>query len=65
MHDSGRHTTQQIRLGLIDSKRVFFPRHRLSWVEWVIIASKVEELAKFGVVELTTGSYAVATVLLV
>ena len=34
-------------------------------VEWDIIDSKVEELAKFGLVEPATGSYAAATVLTV
>ena len=48
---------------MIDSKPVFFPRHRLSRVEWDIIDIKVEELAKFGLVEPASGSYAAATVL--
>ena len=65
MHDLGWHTTHQMRLDLIDSKPVFCQRHGLSWVEWDIIASKVKELAKFGLVEPVTGNYAAATVLLV
>ena len=63
MHDLGRHTTYPMRLDLIVSKQVFFPRHRLSQVEWDIMDSKVEEFAKFGLVEPDTGSYAAATVL--
>ena len=49
-----------MRLDVIDKKPLFFPRHRLSRVD--IIDSKVEELAKFGLVEPATGSYAAATV---
>ena len=52
-----------MRLDLIDNQPIFCPRHRLSRVEWDIIDSKVEELAKFGLVEPATGSYAAATVL--
>ena len=65
MHDLGRHTTHQMRLDLTDSKLVFCPRHRLSRVEWDFIDSKVEELAKSGLVEPATSRYAAATVLLV
>ena len=39
-----------MRLDLIDNKPVVSPRHRMSRVEWDIIDSKVEELAKFGLV---------------
>ena len=63
MHDLGRHTTHQMQLDLTDSKPVFYPRHWLSRVEWDIIDIKVEELAKFGLFEPATGSYAAATVL--
>ena len=63
MHDLGRHTTHQMRLDLIDSKLVFCLRHRLSQVEWDIIDSKVEELAKFGLVEPATCSNDATTVL--
>ena len=63
MHVLGMHTTHQMRLGLIDSKPVCCPRHLLSRVEWDIIDSKVEELAKFGLIEPATGTYAAATVL--
>ena len=62
MHDLGRHTTDQMRLDVTDNKPVFCPRHRLSRVEWDIIDSKVEELAKFRLIELVTCNYAVATV---
>ena len=52
-----------MRLAVIDSKPVHCPRHRLSWMEWDVIDSKVEELAKFRLVEPATGNYAAATVL--
>ena len=55
MHNLGRHTTHQMRLDPEDNKPVFCPRHCLSRVEWDIINSKVEELAKFGLVEPATG----------
>ena len=58
----GRYTTHQMRIDLTDSKPVFGPRHRLSRVEWDIIDSKVE-LAKFGIFEPASGSYAAAAVL--
>ena len=60
MHNLGKHTTHQMLPDLIDSKPVFCPRHRLSGVEWDTIDSKVEELAKFGLVEPATGKYAAA-----
>ena len=63
MHDLGGHTTHQMRLDLTDSKPVFCPRHRLSRVEWDIIDSKVKELAKFGLIQPATGSYAAPNVL--
>ena len=63
MHDLGRHTTHHMRLDVAESKPVFCPRHRLSRKEWDIIDSKVEELAKFGLKEPTTGSFAAAIVL--
>ena len=43
MHDSGKHTTHQMRLDLIESKLVSCSRHRLSPVEWDIIDRKFEE----------------------
>ena len=63
MHDIGRHTTHEMRLDLTDSKPVFCLRHRLYRVEWDINDSKVEELARFGLIEPATSSYAAATVL--
>ena len=63
MHDLGRHTTHYMRLDLTDEKPFSCPRHRLSRVEWDIIDSKVEELAKYGLIEPATGNYAAATVL--
>ena len=65
MHDLGRYTTHQMRLDRTDIKPVFFLRHHLTRVEWDIIDNKVEELAKFGLIEPATCSYAAATVLLV
>ena len=52
-----------MRLDLTDERPVFFPRHRLSRVEWDIMDSKVEELAEFGLIEPATGNYAATSVL--
>ena len=63
MHDLGRHSTHQMRVDLTNDSPEFQPRHRLSRVEWDIIDSKVEELAKYGLIEPATGNYVAATVL--
>ena len=63
MHDLGRHSTHKMRLDLTDERPAFWPRHRLSRVEWDIIDEKVAELARYRLIEPATGNYAAATVL--
>ena len=63
MDDQGRHSTQKIRLDLIDEEPVFCPKHRLSKAEWEFIDVKVADLRKCGLVEKATEDYAAVTVL--
>ena len=51
MLDLDRHSTHKMRLNVTEDRPVFHPRHRLSREEWDIIDSKVEELAKNGLIE--------------